>query len=95
MWLVQRLERCPPAKAWKSTVPGSKARTWNKAGNGRLGHMPKMSATAKLRLALDMYGFGEQAERARLRRLRPGAPHEEIEAAIRAWRMSRPGAFNG
>jgi hypothetical protein len=54
-----------------------------------------MSPEAKLRLALDMYEFGEQAQRNRLKRLHPDAPAEEIEAAVRAWRVSRPAAPMG
>jgi hypothetical protein len=54
-----------------------------------------MSPEAKLRMALDMYEFGEQAQRNRLRRLHPDASYEEIEMAIRAWRVSRPGAPMG
>jgi Rv0078B-related antitoxin len=42
-----------------------------------------------------MYEFGEQAQRNRLRRLHPDASYEEIEMAIRAWRVSRPGAPMG
>jgi Rv0078B-related antitoxin len=51
-----------------------------------------MSPEAKLRLALDMYEFGEQALRIRLKRLRPAASEEETEKAVREWRVSRPGA---
>ncbi|HCT77506.1 MAG TPA: hypothetical protein DGG94_21395 [Micromonosporaceae bacterium] len=58
--------------------------------------MPDQSAAAaRLRLALEMYEFGEQAQRSRLRRLRPTATDEEIEKAVRAWRVSRPGAPMG
>jgi Rv0078B-related antitoxin len=45
-----------------------------------------------LRLALDMYEFGEQMQRARLRRLHPNATDGEIDAAIASWLLSRPGA---
>jgi hypothetical protein len=46
----------------------------------------------KLRLALDMYEFGEQMQRARLRREMRYATDEEIEQQVRAWRLRRPGA---
>jgi Rv0078B-related antitoxin len=49
-------------------------------------------AAARLRLALDMYEFGEQMQRARLRRLHPDATEDEIDAAIGSWLLSRPGA---
>jgi len=42
-----------------------------------------------------MYETGEQMQRMRLRRLRPSATDAEIEAAVRAWRISRPGAPTG
>jgi hypothetical protein len=46
----------------------------------------------RLRIALDMFEFGEQMQRARLRRLHPDATDDDIEAAIASWLMSRPGA---
>jgi hypothetical protein len=54
-----------------------------------------MSPEAKLRLALDMYEFGEQAQRNRLKRLHPDASEQDIEDAVRVWRVSRPGAPMG
>lgn len=54
--------------------------------------MTDSAAARRLRLALDMYEFGERMQRARLRRLHPGASDEEIEAAIGDWLLSRPGA---
>jgi hypothetical protein len=39
-----------------------------------------------------MYEFGEQMERARLRRLDPAATDAEIDAAISAWLRTRPDA---
>jgi hypothetical protein len=57
--------------------------------------MPDSQAAQRLRLALDMYEFGERAQRSRLRRRRPDAPDSEIEAEMRAWRESRPGAPGG
>jgi hypothetical protein len=52
-------------------------------------------AARKFRLALDMYEVGEQMQRMRLRRERPDADAAEIEAAVDAWRMTRPGAEAG
>ena len=49
-------------------------------------------AAARLRLALDIYAFGEQMERTRLRRLDRGATDAEIDAAISAWLRTRPDA---
>jgi hypothetical protein len=49
----------------------------------------------RFRLALDMYEFGEQMVRTRLRRSDPTATDEEIEAKVRAWRVARPGAPHG
>jgi hypothetical protein len=46
----------------------------------------------RLRLALDMYEFGERMMRARLRRERPLATDAEIESAIQDWLLSRPDA---
>lgn len=42
-----------------------------------------------------MYEVGEQMQRMRLGRERPNADVVEIEAAIDAWRMTRPGAEEG
>jgi hypothetical protein len=39
-----------------------------------------------------MYEFGEQMQRARLRRLHPDATEDEIDADIGSWLLSRPGA---
>jgi hypothetical protein len=50
------------------------------------------STADRLRLALDMYELGEHMQRARLRRDRPAAADEEIEAAIQRWLLSRPDA---
>jgi hypothetical protein len=54
------------------------------------------SATARrLRAVFEMYEFGEQMYRARLRRENPTATEAEIEVRVQAWRMSRPGAPHG
>jgi hypothetical protein len=53
------------------------------------------AAAERLRLALDMYEFGERLERARLRRTHPDESEDEIEAEVRAWLRRRPGAEHG
>jgi hypothetical protein len=50
---------------------------------------------SRLRLALDMYEFGEQMARSGLRRRHPDASDEEITQMLRDWRQSRPGAVGG
>ncbi|BBX75705.1 hypothetical protein H7H78_00260 [Mycobacterium shinjukuense] len=57
--------------------------------------MANSVAARKLRLALDIYEVGEQMQRMRLRRERPDADVVDIEVAIDAWRMTRPGAEAG
>jgi hypothetical protein len=42
-----------------------------------------------------MFEFGEQMQRARLRRRRPQASDAEIDEAVRLWLLSRPGATLG
>lgn len=67
----------------------------------RVRHSSKLDRVAdsgvaqRLRVALDLYQFGEQMQRSRLRRERPDATEEELEARVRAWRCSRPGAPQG
>lgn len=46
-------------------------------------------------MALDMYEVGESMQRTRLRRLSPAATSEEIEAELRVWLRTRPGAEHG
>ncbi len=48
-----------------------------------------------MRLALDMYEVGEAMVRARLRRDDPTITTEALDEAVRAWRLSRPGAEHG
>jgi len=50
------------------------------------------AAARRLRLALDMFEFGEQMQRARLRRLNPDASEADIDAAVQSWLLARPGA---
>ena len=54
-----------------------------------------IEASAKLRIALDMFGLGESIMRQKLRRTHPGASAAEIEARISAWLLDRPGAEHG
>lgn len=53
------------------------------------------AAARRLRLALDMFEVGEQMQRQRLRRSAPDVPDHEIDTAVRAWRVHRPGAEDG
>jgi hypothetical protein len=54
--------------------------------------VPDESAAERLRIALDMYEFGERMQRARLLRDRPDASSVDIESEIQAWLLSRPEA---
>jgi Rv0078B-related antitoxin len=49
----------------------------------------------RLRLALDMFGLGEDLMRQKLRREHPGATADEVESMLRAWLQTRPGAEHG
>jgi hypothetical protein len=49
----------------------------------------------RLRLALDMYEVGEKLLRQRLKRERPTATPDDIDAEIHAWLLRRPGADYG
>jgi Rv0078B-related antitoxin len=48
-----------------------------------------------MRLALDMYEVGEKLLRQRLRRERPTATSDDIDADVCAWLLRRPGAVYG
>lgn len=48
-----------------------------------------------MRLALDMYEFGESMVRQRFIRENPDADEATINAMVRAWRLDRPGAPHG
>lgn len=50
------------------------------------------AASARLRLAIEMYEVGESIMLAKLRREHVGASGEELEARIREWLHARPGA---
>jgi len=52
--------------------------------------VPEESAAARLRLALEMYEFGEQMLRERLRRNGPRATDAEIDQVIQEWHSFRP-----
>jgi len=60
-----------------------------------LDHVDTETPAKRLRIALDMYEFGEQLQRQRLRRNNPNATEAEVEAEVRAWRLRRPGAPDG
>lgn len=49
----------------------------------------------RLRLAIELFEFGERMQRQRLIRLHPDATSEQIESEIRAWLQHRPGAEHG
>ncbi|HUG36796.1 MAG TPA: hypothetical protein VML54_07585, partial [Candidatus Limnocylindrales bacterium] len=50
---------------------------------------------SRLRIALDLCEMGESMRRMQLRRERPSASDEEIEALLVAWLETRPGAEEG
>ena len=52
-------------------------------------------AATKLRIALEMFEFGESIMRQNLRRTYPAASESEIEAKLSAWLLERPGAEHG
>lgn len=54
-----------------------------------------LSPAAKLRIALDLFESGVALMRQNLRRSRPEASEDEIEAALVAWLRTRPGAEHG
>ncbi|MDQ3886126.1 MAG: hypothetical protein M3308_03710 [Actinomycetota bacterium] len=49
----------------------------------------------RFRIALELYDVGENMLRQRLRRERPEASAEDIDAAIAAWLQRRSGAEHG
>ena len=53
------------------------------------------SASARLRLALDLFATGEGLTRERLRRLHPDWTVRELEDQVAAWLRMRPGAEAG
>ncbi len=55
----------------------------------------KDEAPARLRAALELYEVGEALFRQRLRRQRPEADEDEIDAEVAGWLLRRPGAEFG
>jgi Rv0078B-related antitoxin len=49
----------------------------------------------RLRLALEMFGLGEDLMRQKLQREHPEASAEELEKMLRTWLQTRPGAEHG
>jgi hypothetical protein len=49
----------------------------------------------RMRVTLDLFELGETMLRQRLRREKPAASDDEVEAAVREWRTRRPGAELG
>jgi hypothetical protein len=49
------------------------------------GKVNDSQAAERFRIALDMHELGVQMQRARIRRLRPGATAAEIEEEVSAW----------
>ncbi len=62
---------------------------------GEMASEPAPSTTERFQLALDLYDLGERMLRQKLRRRRPEATDAEIDAAITAWLVHRPGAEHG
>ena len=62
-------------------------------------HMPQdrslAAAAERLRLTLELFDEAVAMLRLKLRRLRPLASDEEIEAGVDAWIAKRPGAEDG
>jgi Rv0078B-related antitoxin len=50
---------------------------------------------ARLRLAIDMAGFGLDLQRQNLRRRHPTASEQEIHELLDLWLLDRPGAPDG
>jgi len=57
--------------------------------------VPGSQVADRFRVALDLYEVGETMLRQRLRRERPDASAQDIDAAIAAWLQRRPGAEHG
>lgn len=53
------------------------------------------SMRERLRLTFAMFRFGVEMMRQNLRRANPDASEEEIEALLREWLHTRPGAEHG
>lgn len=57
--------------------------------------MPAHTPAARLRIAIDLFGVGEQMIRTRLRREHPQWSEEQVQAAVEQWLRERPGAEFG
>lgn len=57
--------------------------------------VPASQAADRFRAALDLYEVGENMLRQRLRRERPEASAQDIDAAIAVWLQRRSGAEHG
>lgn len=58
--------------------------------------LPQVPTPAEaLRIAFDLFQFGEDLMRQNLRRAHPGATEAEIESHLVAWLQERPGAEVG
>ncbi|MGQ0773855.1 MAG: hypothetical protein ACT4NY_05475 [Pseudonocardiales bacterium] len=57
--------------------------------------MPGSQVADRFRAALELYEVGEHMLRQRLRRERPDASAQDIDAKIAAWLQRRPGAEHG
>ncbi|MGH3982058.1 MAG: hypothetical protein ACRDST_05060 [Pseudonocardiaceae bacterium] len=57
--------------------------------------MSPSDAAERLSVALELYEVGERMLRQRLRRERPDAAPDEIDAEVGAWLRRRPGAEHG
>lgn len=53
------------------------------------------SPAERLRIAFDLFDLGEKLMEQRLRRLHPDAGKEKIQAMLRRWLETRPGAEHG
>ena len=56
---------------------------------------PHETPAQRLRLALDLFEFGTDMMRQKLRREHPDATEDEIQARLVAWLQERPGAELG
>lgn len=54
--------------------------------------MEEDSPAARIRLALEMFEFGMEMQRARLHRVHPDAVEATIDEMVQKWLLSRPGA---
>jgi hypothetical protein len=55
----------------------------------------ELTPAQKFQLSLDMFAYGCDLMRERLRREHPGAAAAEVEEMLRRWLRTRPGAEHG